>query len=183
MISTFDVELREMPLRVAVDQRRLEIGDDLAVRFHASGTPNMQVVVVPAGGGPETAADSQTTGGIIDGTLTFTTDLFMPSAYEAALVSKQGKKIASIPFRLYEQGAETTVTTTKRAYMSGEPIVVSWANAPGYFGDRLDIYHGDIEGKNPVKETVYAGHGGGNMRYLCYDYTHKAIEGAATFSE
>jgi hypothetical protein len=108
---------------------------------------------------------------------------FEPRKQLAALVSHQGQKTAAIPFWLYEQGAKTTVTTSKGVYKSGKAIVVSWTNAPGYFGDWLGLYHGDSKGKSMVMQTVYAGYGGGNMRYLCYEYTHGAIEGTATFSE
>jgi exonuclease III len=183
VVSTFEVGLGPMPLLVAVDQRRLEVGDNLGVRFHASGMLGEQIAIVPAGGSPDEAVASQPTGGAVDGTLMFPTDSILPSAYEAALVSDQGEKIASIPFWLYEQGAKTTVTTSKRVYTSGEVIVVSWTNAPGYFGDWLGLYRGDSKSNSEVMEIVYAGYGGGNMRYLSYEYTHGAIEGTATFSE
>ncbi|MBN1677736.1 MAG: endonuclease/exonuclease/phosphatase family protein [Candidatus Thermoplasmatota archaeon] len=183
VVSTFDIELGEMPPLVAVDKRRLEVGDDLAVRFHASGMPNEKVVIVPAGEDPGSAVASQPTEGDIDGTLVFATDLLMPCAYEAMLVGNHGQEVTSIPFWLYEQGAGTTVTTSKSVYVSGEAIIVSWTNAPGYFGDWLGLYRGDSNSKSKVMEIVYAGYGGGNMRYLSYEYTHGAIEGTTTFSE
>jgi hypothetical protein len=183
VVSIFDVELGQMPLLVAVDQRRLEVGDSLGVRFHASGVRGEQIAIVPAGGSPDTAVASQPTSGAVDGTLMFSTDSIISSAYEAALVSKHGKKIACIPFWLYEQGAKTTVTTSKSVYKSGEAIEVSWTNAPGYAWDWLALYQGDSQTNSPVMETACAGYGGGNLHYLYYEYTHGAIEGTTTFSE
>lgn len=183
VVSTFEVDLGIMPTLVAVDQRRLEVGDELGVRFHARGTGDEQVAIIPAGEGPGAAVASQPTGGLVDGTLMFATGSLPPSAYEAALVNELGEKSASIPFWLYEEGAETTVTTSKSVYMPGEVIEVSWTNSPGFFGDWLGIYRGDNQGNSEGMEIVYAGYGGGNMRYLFYEYTHAAIEGTTSFSE
>lgn len=181
VVSTFDVELGEMPALVAVDQRSLEVGDALNVRFHASGKAGEQIAIVPADGSAIVA--SQPTGGAIDGTILFDTDSLLPDSYEVVLMSKQGEEIASIPFWLYEVGAKTVITTSKSVYKAGETIEVSWINAPGMFGDWLGIYHGDNNGRSPVMDIVYAGCGGGNGHYLYYEYTHGTIEGTTTFTE
>jgi hypothetical protein len=181
MVSTFDVELGEMPALVAVDQRRLEVGDALNVRFHASGEIGEEIAIIPADG--DAVVASQPTGGATDGTISFDTIALPPDSYEAVLMSWQGEEVASIPFWLYDIGAETIVTTSKSVYEAGETIEVSWTNAPGMFGDWLGLYHGDNNGKNPVMDVVYAGYGGGNEHYLYYEYTHGTIEGTNTFTE
>lgn len=182
VVSTFEVTPSAMPVLVAVDQRRLEVGDTLGVRFHALAKPGEWVAIVPAGESPAEAVASQPTGGVVDGTLSFATDVLLPRAYEAVLVKKQGKVLVRIPFWLYEQGAPTTVTTSKLVYTSGEPIVVSWINAPGMMWDWLGLYTAGQSGENPIATTCFAGYGW-NGHYLFYEYTHGSIEGTTTFTE
>ena len=67
-------------------------------------------------------------------------------------------------------------------YTKGEPIQVSWSNAPGMRWDWLAIYR-----VQPGSETPYSTPGCnagycGNDGYLLYEYTKTAIEGTATFS-
>lgn len=182
VVSTFEVTPSTMPVLVAVDQRRLEVGDTLSVRFHAPGLPGEWVAIVPSGESPAEAVASQPTGGVVDGTFSFATAAFLPRAYEAVLVNKHGNALASIPFWLYERRAPTTVTTSKPVYERGEPIVVSWTNAPGMMWDWLGLYTAGQGGESPIATTRFAG-SGGNGHYLFYEYTHASIEGTTTFTE
>jgi len=180
VVSTFDVAPAEMPALVAVERRRLSVGDTLDVRFHAPGKPGERVAIVPAGGSPAGAVASQSTGGAVDGTLSFATGGLRPRAYEAVLVASNGKVLSRIPFWLYEPGAPTTVTTSKSVYAEGEPLVVSWTNAPGMKWDWLGLYSpGDNDG-NAISSTCYAGYCS-NGHYLLYVYTRASIEGTAAF--
>jgi hypothetical protein len=130
VVSTFDVTPAAMPLLVAVASRSLEQGDPLRVRFHAAGRAGERVVLVPAGGAPTAAVSSQSTGGAVDGTLSFATSTLPPGSYEAVLLDARGRSVARSPFWLYERGAVTTVSTSQQVYRVGEPIGVSWTKAP-----------------------------------------------------
>lgn len=182
VVSTFQVTPAEMPVLVAVDRRGLEVGDTLGVRFHAPGRSGERVAIVPSGGSPTSAVASQPTGGVVDGTLSFVTASLSPGAYEAVLVAKNGQALARIPFWLYEQGAPTTVTTSKLVYERSEPIVVSWTNAPGMKWDWLAVYKPGNGDESPISTTRVAGYGS-NMHYLFYQYTQASIEGTAVFSD
>jgi hypothetical protein len=185
VVSAFEMTPGVMPVLVAVEQRSLSAGDTLSVRFHAPGQSREAVAIVPAGGSPSDAVASQSTAGLVDGTLSFATDSLAPRAYEAVLVAKNGNALARITFWLYLLGAPTTVTTSKSEYKVGEPIVVSWTNAPGMRWDWLSIYDpGQGGGNQIVTDANYSNgaSGGPNYHYLVYEYTHASIEGMTAFT-
>ena len=182
VVSTFLVDPGEMPTLVAVDTRRLEAGEPLTVRFHSDGRLAERVAIVPAGASASVAVASQSTGRAMDGTLRFSTMVLRPRPYEALLVARDGRELARIPFWLYESGAPTTVTTAKKVYERGEPIVVYWANAPGMKWDWVGLYEaGDNDG-SPISTTCFTGYCG-NGHYLMYEYTSGTIEGSTAFTE
>jgi hypothetical protein len=182
VVSTFEVTPGEMPVLVAVDQRRLEVGALLAVRFRASGTTGEVVAIVPSGQGVETAVASQPTAGAVDGTLSFGTADIEPGAYDVILVTATGDVLALNQFWLYEPGAPTTLTTSKSVYRPGEPIVVYWTNAPGMKWDWLGIFEPAKNDESPIATTCSAGYCG-NVHYLLYEYTYASIEGSTAFTE
>jgi endonuclease/exonuclease/phosphatase family metal-dependent hydrolase len=180
IVSTFDVRPAAMPLLVAVESRSLELGDTLEVRFHGTGRTGERVVIVRAGAAPSTALASKSTGGATDGILSFATSALAPAGYEAVLVNPSGQAVSRSAFWLYARGAVTTVSTSKSVYTVGEPITVSWTNAPGMKFDWLGVYTAGDSADNPNNSTCSAGYCG-NGHYLLYEYTHNTIEGSTTF--
>ncbi len=181
VVSTFDVVPGDPADFVAVGERRVFTGDRLDVLFHASGKPGEKVGVVPAGSGAGSLIASKSTGGVKDGSVAFGTGTWKPKAYEAVLLTPSGSIVSRSPFWLYEEGTPATVWTSKARYEPGEPIVVSWAAAPGWKWDWLGMYKA---GKNPEPQ-VEGCTGGycGNLHYLLYEYTGATIEGTTRFDE
>ena len=177
--STFVVRPGEPPVFVAPESRRLSIGDILSVVFHGSGEDGEHVALAPARGAPP-VADQATLAE--DGTLTFSTAGLQRGAYEVLLLSADDDVLSRSTFWLYRPGERTKVWTGKHAYRRGEPIDVSWTNAPGNRWDWLAIFR-----VKPGSTTRYATPGCnagycGNGAYLIYEYTKTAIEGTTTFS-
>ena len=135
---------------------------------------------MPAGEGPSAAVASAPVGppGARDGTATFDTSTLEPGAYDAILISG-GVVISRAPFWLYDPGTPTTVWTSKRTYVVGEPIEVSWSAAPGFRWDWLGVYSPGNTGTSPHSAGCHAGCAS-NGRYLLYVYAKTAIEGSAT---
>lgn len=183
VVSTFELSPAETPDLVAVESRRLSVGDELRVRFHAPGAPGERVAVVRAGGTAGDAVLVQPTGAGSpeDGTVVFSTAGLEPAAYEAALLDGAGSPLSRSPFWLYAPGAPTTVVTSEDVYASGEPIGVSWTNAPGMRWDWLGIYAPGKGGESP-KATSCSASSCGNGRYLLYEYTRASIEGSTAFT-
>jgi hypothetical protein len=172
IVSTFNVTPAPMPVLVAVEERSLEQGQTLRVRFHGGAS-----VALVRG---STTVTSKSTGGAADGTLSFATTNLAPGAYQAVLRDSSGQALSRSPFWLYARGAVTTVSTNKTTYKVGEPITVSWTKAPGMKFDWLGVYTSGENADNPHASTCSAGTCG-NGHYLLYGYTRNTIEGSTTF--
>jgi hypothetical protein len=172
VVSTFTVTPAAPPVMVAVEQRLVDVGDPLQVTFHAPGQADERVAIVPAGGDPATdAIAEQPTGGgtPTDGTLTFASDAWTPGDYEAVLVDAADAELSRIPFWVEAPGAGPEISTGKAAYAVGEPIDVSWRNAPGERWDWLSVYR---RGADPRVAW-----------YLLWVYTGASIAGSATLDD
>jgi endonuclease/exonuclease/phosphatase family metal-dependent hydrolase len=167
--STFDVTPGAMPVLVAVDQRVVDVGDDVEVRFHAPGEAGERIVIVPAGGDPAVdAIATQTTrpASPVDGTLTFATETFGAGSYEAVLVDRAGTPLAQIGVWVKEPGTGPQISTAQQTYGAGEPIDVHWTLAPGRRWDWVGVYRRDADPKVAW--------------YLLWAYTGATIEGSLT---
>ena len=178
IVSTFGVTPAPMPVLVAVQERSRDQGQTLHVRFHASGLAGERVALVRG----STTATSKSTGGAVDGTLSFGTANLTPGAYKAVLRNPSGQAVSRSPFWLYAPGSVTTVTTAKSVYKVGEPIKVSWKKAPGMKFDWLGLYSAGENADNKQQTTCSAGYCG-NGHYFLYTYTHNTIEGSTTFDQ
>jgi len=181
VLSTYNVTPGTSPILVAVGARRVFAGETLMVTFHARGRSGEAVAIVPASGGAGAALVRSPTGGTADGALSFATSPLVPGAYEAALLDSGGSIVSRSPFWLYAPGTPASLATSKSVYVSGEPIEVSWKNAPGSRWDWLGIYSPGESDGSKVSTERQSGYGG-NGHYRLYQYTRTAIEGTATFS-
>jgi hypothetical protein len=180
VLSTFVVTPAVPGPFVAPSSRRVFVGDQLDVRYRAAAGTGQAVKLVPKGQGPSTAVASRAVGPPSgrDGVATFATAGLAPRAYDVILVA--GATVLSrSPFWLYQPGTPTTLSTSKRTYVVGEPITVRWRAAPGNRWDWLGVYSPGDVGTSPHSAGCDAGCNG-NGRYLLYVYTQTAIQGAAT---
>ncbi len=180
VVSTFRVTPSSTPSFVAVEARAYEQGDELSVRYHAK--PGERLVIRPPGGGAKVdATDPEEQSA--DGAYSQSTDKNTPTGeYEAELVDMTGDVVASTTFFLYPPGTEASITTSKKVYKVGEPIEVSWADAPGMKWDWMSVFPAGSGLKNPYAEDCATGYCG-NGNYSLYEYTHGSIEGSTTLSE
>ena len=157
-------------------------GETLGVRYHAAAATGQRIVIVRAGQSASAALASKPVGppAAADGRVTFGTSALAAGPYEAALVSATGSVVSRSPFWVYATGTPPSVATSKRTYVVGEPIDVSWAAAPGMRWDWLAIYTPGTSDESRIKETCNASCAS-NGRYLMYVYTRTAIEGTARF--
>lgn len=172
VVSTFTVTPATPPVMVAVEQRLVTLGEPVQVTFHAPGQGGERVAIVPAGGNPATdAIAEQPTGASspTDGTLTFASDAWAPGDYEAVLVNGADAELSRIPFWVAAPGAGPEISTGKAVYAVGEPINVSWQNAPGERWDWAGVYRRDADPR-------VAG-------YLLWTYTGASIAGSATLDD
>lgn len=152
VVTTLDVRPATTPVLVAPASRRVTAGATVAVRFHGPGErvtlrdPHGRIVA------------EQPTGGRLDGTV----QLHAPAtAGRYAVTLEPGTTTA--PVWVYPPGEPSRVTVDRRGYRAGEPIGISWSNAPGMNLDWVSVF--------PAGATD-------NTGYLNYDYTGATIEGS-----
>jgi endonuclease/exonuclease/phosphatase family metal-dependent hydrolase len=164
VLSTFEVTPGPMPVLVAPDKLLVTVGEPLVVTYHSPGKGG-ETIVIPAADPASSSGASATSQpvGAIDGNVTFATDSLLPGAYSVALLGGDGRELASAPFWVKAPGAKVQLTTDKRTYAPGEPIVVSWQNAPANRWDWLGVY------KAPADPA--------NDYYLIWQYTGGASAG------
>jgi hypothetical protein len=153
-----------MPVLVAPEKLLVTAGEPLVVTYHSPGKGGETVVIGNAGQSTASGAPAVSqAAGAADGKLSFATDSLLPGAYSVALLGGDGQELASAPFWLKAKGAKVQLKTDKPTYAPGEPIVVSWQNAPANRWDWLGVY------KAPADPA--------NDYYLIWQYTGGASAG------
>ncbi|GAA1308960.1 endonuclease/exonuclease/phosphatase family protein [Planotetraspora silvatica] len=164
VVSTLDVVPAVPQVLVSPATRRVTIGKDLPVAFHAAGRQGERVELRDAKGRAVTSRPTKS--GRTDGTVTLPTKGLRRGAYAVALVSR-GKVVSKAPVWLYPAGEPTKVSVGKSSYKQGESIKVDWSNAPGMGLDWVSVY------------ACPGGKCQDTSEYLVYTYTGSAIEGQA----
>lgn len=171
-VSTFRVTPAKPPTLVAVDQRLVEIGGTVSVRFHSPGEDGERIAVVPGGGDPQHDAVAERPtgeGSPTDGTVAIPTEGWDPGRYEVVLVSGAGDELATTQFWAEAPGTQPRVRTARAVYAVGEPIRVEWQFAPGNRWDWVGTYR---RGANP--NVAY---------YKQWEYTGSTIQGSVVLDK
>jgi hypothetical protein len=117
------------------------VGEGVTAYYRADGAA-ASLAVVRAGGEP---ADLQESVDVppdvsVAGELVVATQPLSPGDYEVLLVGADGEVQARAPLWVHEPGADPVLATDSTAYAPGEPIIVTWKNAPAYRWDWLGVY-------------------------------------------
>jgi endonuclease/exonuclease/phosphatase family metal-dependent hydrolase len=143
VVSTFSVTPGEMPVLVATDKWLIVQGDPLQVTYHAADGQSQTVAVTPNN------EDENPGTGTVDpvkveagtsGALSVDTTSLAPGAYLAVLADNEGTQTQKTPFWVQAKNAKVELSTDKTTYAPGDPIVVTWANAPANRWDWLGVY-------------------------------------------
>ncbi len=166
VVSTFSVQPQSPRPFAAVAQRRVFVGDRLAVDVHAPDVRGARVGLRRVGHGKhDLEAVQRVPRGASDIQLEFNTRKLHRGEYEAVLLSGNNTVLSRSPFWLYKPDTAPSVEVGKRHYDVGEPIDVSWAAAPGIRRDWVAVYRCANRECEP------------NSEYLVWAYTDAAIEG------
>ena len=164
VVSTFLVEPTVPPVLVSPVHRSVEVGDDVAVDFHAPGGDEERVSVIDVDGNELEAIP---TDGAADGTVTFASGGWAPGPYDAVLSDEAAGELARSTFWIVDPQVGTTITVADPTVAEGDPIEVSWSQTPGNRWDWIGFYE---RGGDPNVAS-----------YLLWEYTEATIEGSATF--
>jgi hypothetical protein len=158
LVSTFRVTPPAPPDLVSADQALSHVGDRVTLRaWEAAGVGATLTVNSENGGATKTAAFTGN-----GGSVTFGTDRWSPGRYGVTLRDGSGRTVAGTVFWLAPAGAGAFLAVPA-SVDAGDPIPISWSDAPGNRWDWVGIYH---RGANP--HVAY---------YLLWSYMEASVEG------
>ena len=120
---------------------------------------------MPEGGDPSEPVEAQDASGE-RGTTSFETSGWDPGAYDVVLTDGDGAEIARVPVYLRDPDAQLELSTNKRTYEPGEPIEVSWSEAPANRWDWLGVFKAsaaDPDNDDYLLWAYAAGHAAGTV--------------------
>jgi endonuclease/exonuclease/phosphatase family metal-dependent hydrolase len=164
MVAELEVPLVEAAPYVSAAQRLVEQGTDVEVFAHADPAPESVTV---------TGLDFEervSIEGIDSAAAVFVnTTNVPPGSYLLEAKDADGAPVATNQLWVSAVGAEPKVATGSASYGVGDPIDVTWQNAPGNKWDWLGIYK---RGADP--NVAY---------YKLWAYTDATVQGAATIDD
>jgi len=160
VVSTFRVTPADAPAFAAPLDVRVPIGRDVEVAYVDGAAPGRTIGLWAQGDDPEHDAPVASAG-IPDadpaGTVPLVTGGLAPGLYTTALLHPSGEPLTGGSVALVDPAAPATIEVASRAYAVGEPIAVSWTNAPGNRYDWLDVHAADA---TPTTGRIW------NWRYI-----------------
>jgi endonuclease/exonuclease/phosphatase family metal-dependent hydrolase len=139
IISTFAITPASPPLFVAINKRKITVGDVLKVRFHASGKKGEKIVVSKIDTSPKSCEEK------VDGWVSFSTTNWQSGIYELSLQNAQNQILSRALFYVKPPDSSIQLTLNKTHYYPGEPIIAYWKHAPGNRFDWLVLKRQDAE--------------------------------------
>jgi hypothetical protein len=165
VLSSFEVTPLAMPTLIAVDASLRTVGDEIAITHNVPGSGDDEIVIVPEGGDPAEALETLAASGE-RGTARLDTSGWDPGAYDAVLIGEDDAEVARVPFYLRDPRAALELSTDQQSYERGEPVEVSWVQAPANRWDWLGVYKAsapDPERDSYLIWAYAAGHAAGTV--------------------
>jgi hypothetical protein len=169
VVSTLSVTPATSPLLVSVTDRAPDIGDRLAVRFHAPGHQGERVAIVhrhAAHGYSILVARPTGRRGPEDGSVRLNTSRLSEHRYAVALLGANGRILSSTAIWAYQRASPPTIEAGRAKYQVGHSVKLSWTRGAGMGLDWVSLF--------PCTKNHCVGNGG----YTLYDYTDSRIEGS-----
>jgi hypothetical protein len=168
VLTTFEVEPAPTPDLITVEPRLVKPGEVFIVRVATQKQEKLGVFGIYSPGAAEDATPITSLPADPADHLAapFGTARLAPGEYLAAVSDANGKRLASVPFWVTDPNARPGVAVAQASVKSGDPIEVSWSNAPGNKFDWIGIY-------GATDPDLY--------NYLGYLYTNATVAGSTTF--
>jgi Endonuclease/Exonuclease/phosphatase family len=148
----------------SVLDRRVERGDNIAVRYAAPRGESVDRLSIVRGGGRPAGAlmTLPPHEASFYGSVTFGSGGLRPGRYDALLVTRRSRVLSRSSFWVVRAGAQPRVRARRR----GRRVRVAWHNAPAYRRDWIGIWKaGDVDLYND---------------YLTFAYTGASVAGSTT---
>lgn len=168
LMTTFEVEPAPTSDLITVEPRLVKPGEVFIVRVATQKQEKLgHFQIFPAGAAEDATPITALPADPADHLAApFGTARLAPGAYLAAISDATGKRLASAPFWITDPAAKPGVAVAQASVKSGDPVEVSWSNAPGNKFDWIGIY-------SAADPDLY--------NYLGYLYTSASVAGSVTF--
>jgi exonuclease III len=142
VMTTFEVTPGPLPVMVSVSPQVATVGRTVTAYYKAADGGAPSLAVVRTGGKPQDALESHAVakGAAVSGSVELETQALSPGDYEVLLVGAGDEVQARAPLWIQRPGAKPILRTDSTAYASGEPIIVTWKNAPANRWDWIGVY-------------------------------------------
>jgi hypothetical protein len=138
VLGSFEVSPVALRTTVSLERRLLDEGEELGVYYNAPGQEQTSIAIVPQGGSPSDALESQDTAG--SGQTSFGTGSLEPGGFDIVMSDAEGGELARNSFWVRSKEDDVVITTGKPEYAVGEPIDVSWDDGPANRWDWIGVY-------------------------------------------
>jgi endonuclease/exonuclease/phosphatase family metal-dependent hydrolase len=132
VVFELEIETADPGPYVAPAQRLVDVGEAVRVLVYASPMP---AELEATAEGATLSADVGE-GGLVD----LPTEVFGPGPVDLRIVDESGESMATATLWVQDPGTTPEITTSEASYRRGEPIPVSWENAPGNKWDWIGVY-------------------------------------------
>ena len=168
LVTTFELEPAPTPDLITVEPRLVKPGEIFVVRVATQKQEKLgHFQIFPAGATEDATPITALPADPADHLAApFGTARLAPGAYLAAVSDANGKRLASVPFWVTDPAAKPAVAVAEASVKSGDPVEVSWSNAPSNKFDWIAIY-------SATDPDLY--------NYLGYLYTNASVAGSLTF--
>ena len=169
VVGTYTVTPAMPAAYVALDQRLITVGDPLVVRYQGAAVGVGTLPVERIGpDGTRTPLPYPAVPTANAGVAEVPTVGLEPGDYEISLVNG-ATTVSTAAFSLAAVGATPTLTLDAASYRAGDPMTVSWRDAPGARWDWIGVYP---RGGDPLVDA-----------YVYYVYTDQSVAGQVVIDE
>jgi endonuclease/exonuclease/phosphatase family metal-dependent hydrolase len=162
VMTTFSVTPGALPVMVTPRDPVVTLGESIDVAYvRPPGSGDFRVQLVPAGKEMRLSLFDESVDALA-GTVSFASTSLRPGDYDLVLTRgiDPDTVLARGSVSVVKPGARPVLRTDGTAYGSGEPIVVTWKNAPAYRWDWLGVYKASAADPNVDSYLIWQYTGG-----------------------
>jgi endonuclease/exonuclease/phosphatase family metal-dependent hydrolase len=168
IVATFDVVPAPTPTIISVDQRVVELGQSVEVRYNSSDDGAVLLRVSRGNTELTNVGKDLRVSDARAGSISLPTHDLVTGSYTLDLLAEDDRVLSTTRVWISDASTEPSVTCTKSSYLEGEPVGVTWNYAPGNKADWVSIVKRDDAQAGPA---------------LIWTYTKASVAGSVTFDE
>jgi endonuclease/exonuclease/phosphatase family metal-dependent hydrolase len=140
VVSRFTVFTAALPELVSTGRRVYRTGEDVEVIYRSAQADAVDVMIKSVEEAGRFISERKASG---TGRLQFAADLFTAGQYRVVMRGEDENRLLKKDFWILARNAAPTVEVTGSSFNSGDPIEISWRNAPGNRNDYVAVFRAE----------------------------------------